>query len=92
MARSKDLATKVVRSRHYTAGGSCCLTLVYMLLALWVGLKASLKASVIPADAAEQRYASGSLVFQPVSHVPVRLSPKAVTVSPLEAATIRCMS
>ena len=63
-----------------------------MLLALWVGLKASIKASVIPADEAEQRYASGSLVFQPVSHVPVRLSPKAVTVSPLEAATIRCMS
>ena len=63
-----------------------------MLLALWVGLKASIKDSAIPADAAEQRYASGSLVFQPVSHVPVRLSPKAVTVSPLEAATIRCMS
>lgn len=69
-----------------------CLTLIYMLLALWVGLKASIKASVIPADAAEQRYASGSLVFQPVSQAGVRLSPKAVTVSPLEAATIRCMS
>ena len=61
MARSKDLATEVVRSRHCTAVWLADQLSFYplALVARW----ATSTGIAIPADAVEQHYASGSLVL-----------------------------